>query len=507
MDITSIVPISEVHLLKGVPLDNSYNDTLTFVDSTAQYLYFKGKVKTGCDFYNLRPVDLNNKLNLSINAYSVYDCNYLMFKNANFNSKWLYAFITDIKFVSINVCQISFELDIMQTWYFDYQLLPSFVVREHTNDDTIGSNLVPENVETGEYVSNGVENLNYSDMNVCVLTSLKSDMTPASGKCVNNIYSGLDAITGNSAHNVGAVNSVLQTYIQNGKEDAIAAVYQYPAYCEGSTPTSATASQHSIQSNLTSLDGYVPKNNKLFTYPYNFLAVSNNEGKGNTYRYEQFTNPADINFTVIGVAISTPCLFLYPTSYRGIGPDYDSGLTISNFPQCAWAGDAFKAYLAQNKGALALSTLANVGSAVGGAISGNPIGAVAGIAGIAGEIAKVYDHQQIPPTIHGQVNTDCLNSGMNRIQFSFYKMSVKHQFAEIIDDFFSMYGYKTNRVKTPNRTGRAVWNYVETRNCQIVGDVPFNDMSKIKSIYNSGVTFWHNPDYVGCYTMNNPIMS
>jgi hypothetical protein len=80
-----------------------------------------------------------------------------MFKNANFNAKWLYAFITNIEFISINCCKVSFELYVLQTWQFDYVIHPSFVVREHVIDDTIGKNLIPENLETGEYVGNGFD--------------------------------------------------------------------------------------------------------------------------------------------------------------------------------------------------------------------------------------------------------------------------------------------------------------------------------------------------------------
>ena len=44
---------------------------------------------------------------------------------------------------------ITVQLDVMQTWYFDYTMRKCFVVREHTNDDTIGNNLIEENLATG----------------------------------------------------------------------------------------------------------------------------------------------------------------------------------------------------------------------------------------------------------------------------------------------------------------------------------------------------------------------
>ena len=36
------------------------------------------------------------------------------------------------------------------------------------------------------------------------------------------------------------------------------------------------------------LDGYAPRNNKLLSYPYNFLYVTNNQGNSAIYRWEFF---------------------------------------------------------------------------------------------------------------------------------------------------------------------------------------------------------------------------
>lgn len=87
--------------------------------------------------------------------------------------------------------------------------------------------------------------------------------------------------------------------------------------------------------------------------------------------------------------------------------------------------------------------------------------------------------------------------------FSFYKMSIKQEYAKIIDDFFSMFGYKVNEVKIPNVTGRQNWNYVKTVDANILGDIPQEDMQKLKDIFNSGVTFWHNPNTFLDYSQSN----
>ena len=45
----------------------------------------------------------------------------------------------------------------------------------------------------------------------------------------------------------------------------------------------------------TSLDGYVPKNKKLLTYPYCYLLGSNNNGSNNIYFYEKFVDNNEVS--------------------------------------------------------------------------------------------------------------------------------------------------------------------------------------------------------------------
>ena len=57
-----------------------------------------------------------------------------------------------MEYINENCTLIYFETDCFQTWQFNLNIKRSFVVREHTNNDTIGANIVPEGLETGEYV-------------------------------------------------------------------------------------------------------------------------------------------------------------------------------------------------------------------------------------------------------------------------------------------------------------------------------------------------------------------
>ena len=85
----------------------------------------------------------------------------------------------------------------------------------------------------------------------------------------------------------------------------------------------------------------------------------------------------------------------------------------------------------------------------------------------------------------------------------FYKYKIRREFAEIIDGYFNMFGYATNRVKQPNRNSRPHWNYVKTKGCVLHGGVPADDMAHICAIYDRGITFWKHGSEVGNYSLDN----
>jgi len=91
-----INPDTTIYILRNVPLDNSYKDTLTFASTSAQLTYFMSKQKyklTECT-----PVRMQNKIKVGLTADHLYDCNYICWNNANYEGKWFYAFITAIDF-------------------------------------------------------------------------------------------------------------------------------------------------------------------------------------------------------------------------------------------------------------------------------------------------------------------------------------------------------------------------------------------------------------------------
>lgn len=144
-----ILPSTTIHLLKGVPLDNTYKHTVIFPDIHTQHSTFFG----GFEAKELRSHTYQrvnkNVLRVGILADDIYGYNYMMFRNVNYGTKWFYAFITRMDYINDVTTEIEYEIDVMQTYHFDYQLMPSYVEREHAASDIIGEHLLPEPVELG----------------------------------------------------------------------------------------------------------------------------------------------------------------------------------------------------------------------------------------------------------------------------------------------------------------------------------------------------------------------
>jgi hypothetical protein len=161
------------------------------------------------------------------------------------------------------------------------------------------------------------------------------------------------------------------------------------------------------------------------------------------------------------------------------------------------------AWLAQNSSGTALLGLSSAIGLGAGITSGNPVAIGGGLVGMSSLVNSVVMASAKPPQARGTQGNSTF-TGTREKNFYFVNKHVSEEYAKIIDDYFSMYGYATNRVKVPNINGRPSWNYVKTQNCKIVGNVPFNDIVKIRKMFDNGITFWHG-DYVGDYTRNNQV--
>lgn len=273
------------------------------------------------------------------------------------------------------------------------------------------------------------------------------------------------------------------------------------------------------------LDSYTPRNKKCYTYPFTYINVDNHVGGMATFHYEDFDNHSyqshnahEPSFRIEG-ALSQGCSTgLVPTFYKNDqNQNYTYSVPGAKFPQCSWKSDYYTNWCVQNAisqpfGAIGAIGQAGVGLATALAFS-NPITAIGGALGLIGAIGNSisarYEAERHPDQIKGQQGEGDLLIGAyggSHAYFTLYHMTAKAEYIKQADSFFDMFGYKVNEVKIPNVTGRRNWNYVKTIGCYIQADIPQEDLQEIKSMFDRGVTFWHNPTTFCDYSQNNDII-
>lgn len=160
----TVTPQGQLYLCK-TPLENNYKNQLTFANASSQISYFNSKVVKSYANENYTYIKKDSVVQVGDNIDTIIDCNYLFYVNTGFTQKYYFCFITNMEYVNENCTRITFETDVFQTWMFQIQYNRCFVEREHTNNDTIGANTIPENLETGEYIVNSSQY--YSGLDSC----------------------------------------------------------------------------------------------------------------------------------------------------------------------------------------------------------------------------------------------------------------------------------------------------------------------------------------------------
>lgn len=573
-----IVPNSDVYILKNVPLEPSFDHTIWFDSPEQQATAFTTYAlafyfdKVSYQRYP-RPY-----ITLDKTADDLFDCNYMMFRNTAYGTKWFYAFVTQIEYISNTTSRIYYSIDPMQTYLFDVNVGQCFVEREHAMTDVIGDNLNPESFELGEYVydadyfPNIFAKANYV---ICILATwkavyednkwvIKDATTGGVGGVDSGIYTGLtkNLFTydlDNPRACVEDANHVIEAATKANKADGIVSITMYPKFFMNWSITGDLATGlvpdtvDSIPAFTGTFDGYKPKNNKLYTAPFCGVYVDNLQGNAANYAYEYFANRKPV-FNIVGAVNGNLECASIPVNYKGLPTNFQESLLMGGFPQCAWNVDTFKAWIAQNKYAIAagvattaIDTVKQVAlAATGVGMAGEVAGMSAAMTGAGsaqtiqavGQYANAYQNaQNVSYNTQGDILTKTINlvaqvktastqpnhargqqsssvfCAMGYQGFHYMPYRIQGQFARIIDDFFSMFGYKTNRLKVPNRNGRKAWNYVKTCGCTLTGSAPADVTAALVQIYDKGITFWRCIDLsagnpftrVGNYSLDNSL--
>lgn len=529
---------SKIILVKNINLDRDYINVLDYTTEQMIELCNQNKVAEANDYSFIRT---NRSIMTSFTYEQCLQANYIAFQNSDYSNKWFFAWIDEVNYKGDRNTELTYTIDSWSTWFDNWKAKTCFVLREHVNDDTVGTHTIQEDLNIGQIISDREQMIDNIGADSFYYFVIASNYDPSN----ETRYAGV-GLYGNYPQgcmwfawlvNINSPESTINDisnwlYDITVKQHAndIQNVFALPYQAFNLEDIDATS--HLVKNGggrkidelvvlskslYRSFDGYTPKNNKLYTYPYSFVRITNNLGSYNDYKIENFIETNNENqvtdnmtFNVRGV----PCLSysgkITPKFYKGLASNEDESITLGKYPALSWSTDAFTNWLTQNAVNLTVSAISTAGSLA----SMNPsalmkAGAVSSISsGIAGIIGSVYNASMLPNTAQGNANAGDLSFSFNLARFKIMHMRPKLEYLRIIDDYFTRFGYQINRVKVPNIKGRRYWNYVEIGQSEEIGTgtVPTKFMVNINNACKKGVTIWHNHANIGNFNLDNSII-
>lgn len=520
---------AKVWLAKNIKMDKDYRNVLKISESDMITLMTNSSNLVYYDNHYSFIRENENEIYIQASYGTCIQANYIAFQNPDYSNKIFFGFIDDVIYENEHTTRIRFTIDVWTTWYSYWSSKACFVVREHVVDDTIGANTVPEGLETGDYIVNDHLSDQYNNHTTLVYGTNFTPITLA--RTYGNDYTGVpSAVTyihrnqmGGGA--LGSISYDLDVLAEAGHVEEVKSMFIVPEWILG---TSAQVSGEVAGSDdpktfdlgisrIASLNGYTPVNKKLLTHPFSYILLTNGSGDSAIYKQElwQLNNSNEMVLRVYGVLCPGCSIRAYPVNYCGDGLGIDYGLTLGKFPEINWATDQYTNWLTQNSVNIGLGTASSAVALGVGVATGNPVAIAGGIMSIGQNLSKVNQAEFIPAQIGGSANAGDVNFTIGANRFHCYRMTIKQEFARLIDKFFTEFGYKVNTVKVPNMSHRQNYNFIQigsgektaySNNYNNICPPP-KDMDLINSLFVKGVTVWNNHANLGDYSVSNNITS
>ena len=557
-----IVPNSTIYILEDIRFDKSYNDTICYSTDPTNLpqarayqfnYYFSQFIK-----YTLQKQYYTRKergwVRVNLPYESVYNCNYMIFKNTSYEDRYFYAFIDEIRYINNAVSEIHFTLDVIQTWFFDIQWNSVYIDRAHSLTDNAGDNIVPEDfpvneVDFEEYpVPTAFERIGCvvgSTVEMYSINPLNPTYDNVGGELRQRIYGGVKYYYwddyNNTVFNYTFLNSVLKDMTLKGKSPAIVNMFMFPYALFNQTPASLTNYEDNEPTDPTfirltnpvndyaTLGPYTPRNKKLLTAPFNGIYVTDGNGQSAVYRGEFFRDANDeilhtVKFKLQASVTSAPELQIVPLHYDALDANFMQKLTTQYFATCPYAIDSYLAWLAQTRVPRWLGIADSIISFAKPAVNAldatfnmedlsydldteeninawkaeseraekSKKQATNAVTNLATNLATTLLNSYRPPVAQGQ-QQNAMSTSIDRVGFRLYHFYIKPYWARRIDDFMSRYGYAIKDFGDVWEyiNARRYFSYVKTVNCNATGNIPNDDIVLINDIMNKGITFWN----------------
>ena len=347
----------------------------------------------------------NRTIKVSIEADRLYHCNYCMYLNTSVTGGWIYAFVTDVRYVNDNTSEVVIETDVFQTFLYgvDWTVPPCYIERETVPSEDMRYMLTNEPDFPLIYVVDDhsdywfdvsgivIQTANNVETNSSIIDNIMNPSGAYATDMPAKVYKGV-CMGANylffPLNNTPPITEGIETYLykmnQAGATDSIVSIFTVPNVLaqdiisksnetamdlyqldNNSWPDSPFTAQATFNapSKGSSVDGYTPRNGKLLYYPYTLCRLTDYNGSKSDMRYE-LMDSLEIN---VKCSASPECKgYVFPQSYMGI-PNFDVGIVVQTGSLGSWVNDSYQSWVAQNSGTIALSL---AGVVVGGLVGG-----------------------------------------------------------------------------------------------------------------------------------------
>lgn len=510
MAITKLTPLTTVAILRGVNVDPSYGNVMTHGSEEARNQYFLSKAKFTDS--NAIPVR-NNVVRVPHTADSLYDCNYIMWKNANFGSRWFFGFIRKITWINVNVSEIVIQEDIWETWQFEFVFKPCFVERHHVASDSFGQWLEPESFDVANRLYIAKDKTNFGSNSKFAIFYVPAEGAGEGVRVDGDFVSMCAVKTYTPSQALQAYDEVIKPLIDVGLSDNVIAVFVYPHFVEDAVVESGRYGRYNrgiLKSAFMNLDGYEPANKKLLSFPYNSLTIGSPNGLQAEYRLE-FISGDIIELSCYGHLSPDITIYAVINNYKNVLgiPNVAYTSISSGFPQCMFSGLQTLGFT-QNITSMAMQATVGIRQKIhewvpklvpagirkffgssekaeeAGSRGESMVDSLLSSAEVEAQRQATGDYSQV-----GSLPSSTTAYQVWDGEFEFLQTCIDAKRAKIYDEYLTRWGYSVNTVTQPNINGRQIFNFVKTNGSIVAGNVPQDAIDIMRAVLDSGVTFWH----------------
>ena len=248
--------------------------------------------------------------------------------------------------------------------------------------------------------------------------------------------------------------------------------------------------------------GYTPRNKKMLSSAFRVLVIYNFNGLQIPLKPELLNN-SNITLTLSMKGATSSTIRLTVGGYNAYTKIH------YQIPYQATMGVAYNENtgLQQNmdKFNATMGLIGSIAGGVGQAATGNIFGGVSnlitGVANTGYNIKSAYE--QKTASIGSATDVTCVLP--TNIQIRLVDCSPTYNECVHIDKFFDVYGYQVNTINKISNVmkSRNNYNYIQVKQSNIKLNGIQSDLQQLKSIFENGVTVWHNFENFGNYDVDN----